>query len=558
MKSIKLKLALLLTVLMTFSCDDLSDLNENENGIQPEVVNPNLVLPTVLTNTFKEFVKLGYGDVAGVVQHTQLDAWFTGHNDYDWADQSWATYYGILRNNELVYKRAIDLEVDFHQGIALVLKSAVFGLITDLWGDAPYTTALQGDEGNIFPTFDTQQVIYTGIIADLETANTLLSKDKNDYPEITEDVESLDVIYGGDPTLWRKLANSLLLRYFMRISEKEPGIAKTGIEKIVGNPMQYPIITSSDEDAVMDFVGTSADDSWPTAVFSTSDLSNYKRKRMCATLVEALQDFNDPRLAVWAQKIEIPLVVDAGLPAGTDKLVDEDSDGDYDVRQLAPDVVAGVNIDTDPEYVGIPPSVSAMPSAYNLGPNPGQTSVNPHVSYLNEIYSQPSGDILKARLISAAEIHFILAEAALKGWAAGDAKEHYDAAVQASFEAWGVEGDYASYIAQDNVKYSAGDGAEVNLEKIMTQKWIASWTAATEAWFDYRRTGLPAFQAGVAAERNVLPVRFYYMTSELDMNETNAQEALDKLEVNEYSQADGKNSAWSKPWLIQGTGKPWE
>ena len=95
------------------------------------------------------------------------------------------------------------------------------------------------------------------------------------------------------------------------------------------------------------------------------------------------------------------------------------------------------------------------------------------------------------------------------------------------------------------------------LEQIIEQKWIASWTAATEAWFDYRRTGLPALKAGPAGKRSELPVRFYYMTNELLLNEQSAQGALEKLEITNYSQADGENSAWSKSWVVQGTGKPW-
>jgi hypothetical protein len=65
-------------------------------------------------------------------------------------------------------------------------------------------------------------------------------------------------------------------------------------------------------------------------------------------------------------------------------------------------------------------------------------------------------------------------------------------------------------------------------------------------------------QAGPAAKRSVLPVRFYYMQDEIMLNADNAEQALNNLEVTGYTQADGKNSAWSKPWLVQGTGKPWD
>lgn len=536
---------LVLFLSVFFSCKDLTDLNVNPNGVQPETVNPNLIMPTVLSETAKAFVNLGFQDVAGVVQHTQKDAWFNGHNDYDWGgDQSWTGYYDLLRNNDLLYQRAVALNLEYHQGVALVMKSMIFGLITDLWGDAPYTNALKGEQGGtdfIAPKYDDQQTIYTGILADLDKAATLLSKPKSAYSSI---IENTDLYYGGDPTKWQKLANSLKLRYLMRISAKQTDVAKAGIEKIVANPAQYPIIDDASADATMAFLGNNAGDSWPSnAVFDISG-SNYRRIKMSATLVKPMQATNDPRLAIWAKKVEIPLKVDATLPAGTDKIING-------VRYLSPDKVGNTPIDTDPNYVGLPPSVSQLPSGYNFNPTPGQTSVNPHVSYLNEIYTQAKGPLLKARLVSAAEVHFILAEAAQKGWAAGDAKTHYEAGVKASLTAWGLASSYATFIAQKGVAY---DGT---LAQLIGQKWVASWTNATEAWFDYRRTGLPALTAGPAAKRKALPLRFYYMRDELNLNKTNSGAAVEKLETTVNSQSDGKNSAWSKPWLVQGTGKPW-
>ncbi|MCF0073689.1 SusD/RagB family nutrient-binding outer membrane lipoprotein [Dyadobacter sp. CY261] len=535
----------LLLACMVFSCKDLTELNENPNGVAPESVNPNLVLPTVLTEAAKLYVNLGYQDIAGVVQHTQKDAWSSGHNDYDWGgDQSWNAYYDVLRNNDLVYTRAVATNFEFHQGVSLVMKSFMFGLITDLWGDAPYTNALKGEAGSttdILPSFDSQDKIYAGIIADLDKANTLLSKSKADYEGI---VDNVDIYYGGDPAKWRKMANSLMLRYYMRLSGKQPDVAKAGIEKIVSNAAQYPIITSNADDATMGFPGNSEADSWPANAVIDASGSNYRRIKMCATFVEKLQTLKDPRLGIWANKVEIPLVVDDKQPAGTDKIVDGK-------RILSPDKVRNTQIDTDPEYVGLPPSFSALPSAYNLNPTPGQTSYNPHVSFLNSIYKAAKGPLLRARLISAAEVNFILAEAALKGWSAGVAKDRYEAGVKASMETWTVGDKYAAYIATPGVAF------DNSLKQIIEQKWIASWTAATESWFDFRRTGLPALKAGPAAKREVLPVRFYYMQDELRINKTNAGEAVSKLEVTNYSQADGGNSPWSKQWLIQGTGKPW-
>ena len=541
-----IKSSLLVFVCLTiYSCQDLTLLNENPNGINPETANPNLVLSTVLTETGKAFINLGYQDMAGVMQHTQKDGWSGAHNAYEWGgSQSWAPYYSILRNNQYVYDRAVTLNWEMHQGIALVMKSMLFGLITDLWGDAPYTAALKGDDGtgaSTYPVFDSQEAIYTGILADLEKANTLLSKAATEYTGVPG---VADVYYQGNPTKWRKLANSLSLRYLLRISSKKPDVAKAGIEKIMANPTQFPIILAIADDAAMSFAGNSNDDSFPANTTYDASASNYRRLKMAATFVNKLLDLKDPRIAVWANKVQIPLVVDANLPKGTDRI-------ENGKRLLAPDKVVGRDVNTHQEYVGLPTAIIGGAS-YNLSPTAEQAANNPHVSWLNDIYKQAKGPLLKSRLVSTAEVRFILAEAALKGWSVGgDAKTHYLAGIKASFDTWGTAAAYNTYITNKGVAF------EGILDQIIEQKWIASWTASTEAWMDYKRTGLPALTVGPASIRKVLPVRFYYMLDERNLNKVNTEAAMSKLESTIHSEADGKNSPWSKPWLLQGTGKPW-
>jgi len=134
---------------------------------------------------------------------------------------------------------------------------------------------------------------------------------------------------------------------------------------------------------------------------------------MAATFVDKLLALKDPRLAIWANKVKIQIVVDATLPKGTDKI-------EGNKRLLSPDKVAGKEYNTN-EYVGLPTAMLGGPT-YNLSPTAEQGANNPHVSWLSDIYKQAKGPLLKSRLMSAAEVRFILAEAALKGWAAGDAK----------------------------------------------------------------------------------------------------------------------------------------
>ncbi len=561
------KIFLLISVLSLgalSSCKkDLEKLNQNPNGADPSTTNPNLVLSTVLTSTGQQWVNLGFGDAAGIMQQTQKDGWTGSHNEYDWSgDNSWTPYYDILRNNKYVYDRATTLGFDLQKGIALTMKSFLFGQITDLWGDAPYSKALNGDQSgstNTLPAYDAQQDIYTGILADLETANTLLSKTKAEY---NSSVDQVDVYFGGDPAKWRKFTNSLALRYYMRLSEKLPAVAKAGIEKIVADPATYPIITDPSDDASMGFAGNSSSDSWPSNVNYNADSGSYRVLKMCSTFVKAMDTINDPRLGVWANKVQIFLHVDASYPTGTDRIADTVVNGEARrVRYLSADVIAGKgltlnDIDQNINYVGIPPAIVGGP-VYNISNDASQASHNPHVSWLNTLYTNAKGPLLTARLISAAEVHFILAEAAMKGWAAGDAQTHYNAAIQASLTAWGVGGAYSAYIAQPAVAYA---GTE---EQLITQKWIASWTSTQESWFDFRRTGYPALLSGPSAKAPVLPIRLYYMLDERNLNGANTTAAENNLETTTYTGygADAtnghKNSAWSKPWISQGTGKPW-
>jgi len=555
MKKFNIKfIAVTLSMLLVFgACHDLDDLNINPNNPDPEVTDLNLLMPTIIINLGQNIVSLGIGDIAGVMQHTQKTGWSSGHNDYDWNNpgQSWGGYYDILRNADEFYSKAVQEELEFHQGVGLILKACTFGLITDLWGDAPFSEALKAEEGPDFykPVFDSQQDIYHGILAYLEEANTLLSKNSSEYSNINP---TQDVLYGGDVTKWRKFANSLALRYYMRLQAKEPSVAQEGISKITGDPSKYPIITSATDEANVAYAGTSPGTSWPiNMVFNIDPLGEYMRRKPCATLVETLQALNDPRLGVWAEKVEIPLVLVAGT--GVDRIVDGKREISKDVEEEFLAKWVGEDdlyVDYDQEYVGIPAQTFSA-QAYNLTPNyTQQAAYNPHTSQLNEMYKETSGPLLQMRLLSAAEVNFILAEAAHYNWAPGNAENHYANGIKESFNAWGVSDQFDSYL----------EGAPYNgLESIIYQKWIASWTATAESWFDWRRTGLPDLKTGPSARREVLPLRFYYNINEdLSTNRDNAEAAVERLQPTQYLGTDPtKNSAWSKMWVLQETGKPY-
>ena len=554
--NIKKTLLIILGLCVVASCDDkLTEMNINPNGIDPSTANPNLLMPAVLAPAAQTYLDLGFNDMAGTVQHTQKNGWFGGHNHYDWGSRDWSGWYGIQRTNELLYERAIAEENEFFQGVSLTMRSFIFGNVTDLWGDAPYTDALKGDQGGPTfekPAFDPQETIYLGIIEDLKAAATLFASSDGEGV-----VASADLYYGGNPEKWQRFANSLLLRYYMRISEKKPDIAKPGIEAVYNSGVY---IESPDQDATLDYTG-GANDVWPSQ-YTTHD--SFTRWQAAETLIDQMLNTNDPRISVWFEPVAVQWVADPGLATdqedfiradGTPLAVNTYSYLDFQAmkstkftRRFDPDVVT---YDED-LYVGLPAGM-IIPASYNGNPDPGQGTRNQHVSQLAPIYSTAGarGDILKARIISAAEVSFILAEAAIKGYSVGSAAEHYNNAIQHSLTTWGKGDEFSTFIAEPGVAF---DGT---VEQVITQKWVASWTAATEAWMDYRRTGFPDLQAGPASTQPVVPVRFTYGNDELNNNLTNASTAASRLEVTPYSGAVGANSQWSKPWIIRDTGKPW-
>lgn len=555
------KVFLVMTLLAVFSCkDQLTEMNVNPVGVDPATVNPNLMVATVISKTAKPYLEMSYnGDVAGVMQYVQKSGWGSGLNKYDWTgERGWSGQFNNLRDANHLRNRSEEEGMEFQQGLAIVLRAFNYMYVADSWGDAPFTDALNGISGeqeNLFPEFDSQELIYTSIIDELKAANTLLSKPAGSYKGIDA---SVDLIYGGDPAKWRKMANSLMLRYYMRLSAKLPSYAQSGIEEIISTPATYPIFTSEDDDATMGFEGTYDTDAWPASTTFDASESNFNRVQLCAGFRDVLVEYDDPRLGVWFDPAVTKITVSTAQSPAADVIVDgvrylhPDSMAVkgwviYDRDNWTADIDAGMVLVDTMMYPGMPiASSTGDGSGWNLNPNVIQGGPNVHNSQLDEMYKAPKGDMLKARLISYAEVCFILAEAAQKGWSAGGTQqEWYEKGVTASFNTWGVGDDAVDYLAGAGVAY---DGS---LDQIMEQKWIANWTVAHEAWCDWRRTGLPNLTVGPIATRDAMPLRFLYGNDEKNRNNSNYEAAIGNLVETEHTAQDGPDSSWSKFWLLQ-------
>ena len=140
------------------------------------------------------------------------------------ARASGRTFYTYLTDIEDIYTISDRLKENNYKAIALVYKSWTYSILTDLYGDIPYSQATKALEGNFKPTFDKQKDIYPKLLQDLETANTLF----DDTKALTYGGDMLynaNAVSGGkSPGIvkWKKFCNSLRLRLLLGyLSAKE-------------------------------------------------------------------------------------------------------------------------------------------------------------------------------------------------------------------------------------------------------------------------------------------------------------------------------------------------
>jgi hypothetical protein len=489
-------LTIIFVMIAAIACDNnFEDINTNKNV--PTTVTPDLLISGVIRSTINNQVGEAWGIGNIVVQHT-AKIQFVNEDRYLWGEQNgiWNTVYGNMRNLQNVIDFAENAEPvqNNYLGVALVLKSWMFSLATDAYGDIPYTQAIKGkSEGIYLTTYDTQESVYEGILADLKKANEILGT--------SAEALSGDILFGGGSAAimkWRKLANSLRLRYLMRISGRKS--VSADMQAILSNPAQNPIFEGNSDNATLVYQA-SAPNQWP---LYTTRVGSFDEFRLSKTMGDLLTTWNDPRLAVFGRPTQNSVV--AGTP-----VIEGIPNGLEDTQALS--------------YNGGPQNVSRVGYLFAclVCNDPGQ--------------AVPKADAPRGIIMTYAELQFILAEAREKGLITnGTADGFYTAGIQANFDyyksivpsEYGIDLDIpAGYFNQTEVAYT-GTTAE-KLNKIATQKWVALFFNGLEAWFDWRRTGLPALTPGVNnLNNNKIPVRYIYPLSEQSLNSTNRQEAVSR------------------------------
>jgi hypothetical protein len=572
-----------IVILLTTSCQDLTEINTSPNMLNASDINIKYVLTSVLSSSATNYTRTNaYGStitLSEAMQYMQRDYIdYAGTNTFSWNPINFSSINSSLINSQYMVDNAkgeiLEGNQKFYTAVGQIMRSFWYGFMTSLWGDMPYSEAMKASAGNFTPVYDAQKDIFKGILADLESANTLLTSVTS-----VDGAASADIMFQGDVMKWRKFANSLQLRYLMRLSEKLTDMSAAGVDvkdrfsKIVGNSTTYPIFTSSTENASISYPGTDAATAWPGGPLGWNNRSEYYRRKPCKTFVNALKADSDPRLTTFIRPVDVQLVVSA-TSTGYEKL----PDGQI-ILKVSPAQVGSTSIDTD-RYVGLPAAM-AIPDLYNLSNltnlntvkslNPSvyiDAAANPNVSYLGDIYAQNTNPIVRAVYMSYAELCFILAEGRQKGWiSSSTAVDYFKQGITASLRQYAIADgsktvynpttqvldnfSESAFITTQANKYTsaADDAAKTNV--LMTQKWLACFMTP-EFWFDWRRTGLPNLGANLIAGNNgtKIPVRYPYGGEEPILNKVNVTAAIAKL-------SPAADDHWSKMWLLQGTSKPW-
>jgi len=208
----------LLLVLILSSCGEDLDINDNPNT--PVEVDKKYLFTaaeaSLVTVMGGELTNLGgffaqyHTQPPSASQYLNID---TYNMTTDYADRLWAELYAGCLNDLRAVKSKADAEGETGSLLmATALEVYTFQVLTDLFGDIPYSEALQGAD-NINPVVDSQKDIYASLISNLNNAMTVY----NTNP-VASTIGTQDVIYGSDMDKWVQFSNTLLLKLHLRLA----------------------------------------------------------------------------------------------------------------------------------------------------------------------------------------------------------------------------------------------------------------------------------------------------------------------------------------------------
>lgn len=312
---------------------ELAKINKNPNAAQ--VAQPDYLLTAATKSAVDEYWSITrstnpsslFVQQWAMIQYTDPDRYIFTNNDFQ---EFWTVEYSSIVNLDEIINLADAQKNPNYKGVALVLRSWAFSLLTDAFGDIPYSQSIQIDK-YLTPSYDAQKDVYEGILNDLKSAQAALDPNGKAIAG--------DIIYNNNISLWKKFANSLRLRIALRISDREPEISKQVLADIQNEGGSF--ISSNSEIAKLVYLN-SPNQNPISNYFDTRD--DY---RISKTIVDKLIELHDPRLSIYANKTADPTPQQyVGLPNGL--LVGDASNygfsktskpGDYFTNPHAPAVI---------------------------------------------------------------------------------------------------------------------------------------------------------------------------------------------------------------------------
>lgn len=460
------------------ACDNgLTDLNVDPNN--PPNVSVSAILPEAEATAINRALGSNWNlTMAGLWSQSFAKIQYIDEDRYllrsTTIDTHWAGFYsGSLQDFQKIIDQGDSVGNPNWSGVGTIMREWTYQIVTDAWGDVPYSEALKLPEV-ARPKYDPQKTIYYGMLANLTHASATIDPNKTSFG-------SEDAIYGGDMVQWRRFSNSLRLRMAMRLANVDPAKAQAEAAAAVVAP--GGVLAGNEDNAGLHYSGSVPSDNQIYAIFHEG--GRYDQVTAKAT-VDTLARLNDPRLFVYADP--------------------------------APNGCVGGG-----DYCG-------WQNGSTTGPAPDFFALSPIGHAFKEDPTAP------AWLMTYSEVLFLKAEAAARGWIAGDAASLYAQGIRASMEQWGVsDSEIVAYLAQPSVAYAG-------LRSIYLQKWIALFGNGPEQWSSWRRETVggvhyPGLLPAQRAPTTIVPYRVYYPASEQSTNAENWTAAVT---------ANGGSTLWDK------------
>ena len=518
------------------SCYEL-DLQDNPNTVPPDLADINFLF----NNVQLEYAQFNYRAnefAAPVIRQTAM---FNGNvylNQYGPASFNaiWSqAYAGILPDIQAITDIANETGQLTHLGIVQVMKAHVLMTLVDLFGDVPYTEALQGT-ANIAPRADAGKDVYAAAL-------TLLNEGIANLGE-TAPAPGNDYLLGGSAADWIKVANTLKIKQYLNLRLTDSAGATAGINEVIASGN---FIAAAADDYAFS-AGTTRMNPDSRHFWYRDEYENGANAYMSNYYMWRLLDekgFNDPRLRYYFMRQDCDTSDEDQFTLDCPTIPRPlHYTGDYPWCIASTEGWWGRDHGNND---GIPPDGEKR-TVYGLYPAGGKFDANDCGEVQNGGADGAKGAGIIPMLLSS-YTHFMLAESALTLGTTGDARDYLEAAVRLSFDkVKSFEGraafDFATaattadstmiitdfrvdnYVDYVLNQYDNATTEDERLGVIIGEYHIASYGAAIEAYNAYRRTSHP---------RDMQPTRelasgdftrsMWYPSNFVDQNSSASQKA---------------------------------